>query len=228
MANISWGYTNQGGRADPIEQAIKALGQNTLFVVAAGNTAQRRDGDVCGDLPACFRDFENVITVVGLDRSSNPPRLWSSDGRGSNWSREFSLGAIAKDVLSTTYKDFTGTMSGTSQAAPQVTAAASLIYSVYQTHYLVEEPEPVLLPIRIKNRLIYTSDLFNQLLDKSQGGAPERRTRYRPFRSLPEAETRRRVRGLRGQDSRVRSRLCSVPTGPKTDQVRGSPAHVLR
>ena len=78
------------------------------------------------------------------------------------------MAAVAAGVLSTTYSNHTGRMSGTSQAAPQVAAAASLIYSRFRSQFTVEQPE--LMPIRVKNRLIYTSDIFNNLLTKVQGG----------------------------------------------------------
>lgn len=59
-------------------------------------------------------------------------------------------------------------MSGTSQAAPQVAAAASLLLSRFEEQFSVEQPK--LLPIRIKNRLIYTSDLFPSMNGKLKGG----------------------------------------------------------
>ena len=169
VANLSWRYINQVGNNDLISQTIEQLKQSTLFVVAVGNERQAREGDLCGDYPACMRDKDNVIAVVGLDRSENPPRLWESgETVGSNWGNRFGIGAIASDVLSTTYRNSTGRMSGTSQAAPQVTAAASLIHSKFETHFTVDQP--VLLPVEVKNRLIYTSDLFNELLTKVRGG----------------------------------------------------------
>ncbi len=167
VANISWRYSNQVGDDDPIRNNIRGLEQKTLFIVAAGNSGQSLD-QACGALPACFSDYKNVVTVVGLDRDLDTPHLWSEDGKGSNYSRKFNVGAIAKDVISTTYRNYTGRLSGTSQAAPQVTAAASLLYSVFETHHKVDQPE--LLPSRVKNRLIYTSDLHNAILDKMQGG----------------------------------------------------------
>ncbi|MQX62304.1 S8 family serine peptidase [Sinorhizobium meliloti] len=167
-ANISWRYDNQGGD-DVIARSIQNLEQLTLFVVAAGNQNQPRQGDACGDFPACYRDFPNVLTVVGLNREKTSPDLWhKSEKVGSNWGQKFGLGAIAEDVLSTIYRNRTGRMSGTSQAAPQVTAAASLIYSMYDEHFAVLKP--ILLPAEVKNRLIYTSELYNELLPKAQGG----------------------------------------------------------
>jgi hypothetical protein len=168
IANISWQYSNQTN-VDLIKSAVSSLEQSTLFVVAAGNLKKELNKSSCGDYPACFGDLSNVIVVGGLDRSNMPPKLWNTAGdQGSNWGGSVSLSAVAQDVLSTTSRSYTGRMSGTSQAAPQVTAAAALLYSVYKTHHEIDAP--VLLPIRIKNRLIYTSDLFNELLTKSQGG----------------------------------------------------------
>ena len=169
VANLSWTYENQAGNVDAIRKSIETLDQNTLFVVAAGNSNQERVGDACADLPACLRNSANVISVIGLDRSENPPKLWRRDDQtGTNWGVDFGIGAIAADVLSTTYNGGTGIMSGTSQAAPQVAAAASLIYSVFEAHFRAEQPD--LLPIRVKSRLIYTSDLFNELLTSVKGG----------------------------------------------------------
>jgi hypothetical protein len=167
-ANISWAYSNDSPGRDSIRNNIRFLKENTLFVVAAGNDAASLD-QACGNLPACLSDWDNVITVVGLDRNEKQPHLWrESEKIGSNWSLAFNIGAIAEKVLSTTYKNYTGRLSGTSQAAPQVTAAASLLYSVYEKIHKTDQPS--LLPIRVKNRLIYTSDLFNGLLDKLEGG----------------------------------------------------------
>lgn len=168
IANVSWQYSNQAN-LDVIKNAMASLEQSTLFVVAAGNSNKELSRNGCGEYPACFGDLANIIVVGGLDRSNAPPKLWTTAGnQGSNWGGNVSLSAVAQDVLSTTARSYTGRMSGTSQAAPQVTAAAALLYSVYKTHHEIDAP--VLLPIRIKNRLIYTSDLYNELLTKSQGG----------------------------------------------------------
>lgn len=169
VANISWRYDNNGG-VDVIGQRIDNLKETTLFVVAAGNQNRAHKlTDPCNVFPACYGKKHNVITVVGLDRSMDTPNLWrENDNLGSNSSADFGVAAIASDILSTTYGNHTGRMSGTSQAAPQVSAAASLIYSRFRTQFEIEQPE--LLPVRVKNRLIYTSDLFNHLFTKVRGG----------------------------------------------------------
>jgi len=168
VANLSLKYALNGLK-DPIKSRISGLGQNTLFVVAAGNDKIKiSPTDGCSLFPACYHNLENVVTVVGVDRS-DPPKLWMNEGEnGSNSNPAFSLAAVADSIVSTAQGDHIGAMSGTSQAAPQVAAAASLIHSRFETQFAVSEP--VLLPIRVKNRLIYTSDLSNTLLTASMGG----------------------------------------------------------
>lgn len=166
--NISWRYTNQIGGLDAIARSIEVAKNNTLFVVAAGNENTHFDGGVCSERPACLTSLDNVVTVVGLNRREAAPDLWMVDGKGSNSSRQFHIAAIAEEVLSTVSGGFVGRLSGTSQAAPQVTAAASMLYSVHEAHFRAEEPD--LLPVRIKNRLIYTADIFTTLLDSVLSG----------------------------------------------------------
>ena len=166
--NISWGYSNEFNGSDPISQRIQFSDRNTLFVVAAGNGKHRYEQGHCPELPACLTDYDNVITVVGLNQTEDTPALWVSGDAGSNSNPEFHIGAIAEDVLSTAFGGYIGRLSGTSQAAPQVTAAASLIYSIYQAHFQISEQE--LLPVRVRNRLIYTADLFTGLLPHIQSG----------------------------------------------------------
>ena len=117
VANISWQYSNEVGSdtSDTIRMNIDNLKQKTLFVVAAGNAAKEFD-DACNVLPACLSNSNNVITVVGLDRNPGQPKLWRDGSLGSNSSQKFSVCAIAEDVLSTAYRNYTGRLSGTSQA----------------------------------------------------------------------------------------------------------------
>lgn len=170
IANLSWGFQSLQDDQEAFAFAVGALQSKTLVVAAAGNQGEDLSQN-CIWIPACLTDLPNVITVVGLDRDEEDPSLWSADGEASNSSANFHIAAIAEGVLSTVTHNKLGQMSGTSQAAPQVTAAASLIYSAAEDIY----PELTaggqrLAPKVVKDRLIYTTDLFRGLQTKSIGG----------------------------------------------------------
>lgn len=168
IVNISWKYPQNFEGLDLMMRTIQESGEMMLFVVAAGNGGHNFS-TVCSVQPACLHSFENVLTVVGLNRSQNKPEIWIEDSaNGSNTHPGFGVGAIATDVTSTVFGGYVAPMSGTSQAAPQVAAAASLILSRFEDQFSVEQPR--LLPIRVKNRLIYTSDLFPSMNGKLKGG----------------------------------------------------------
>lgn len=164
--NLSWRYFNERGGLDTLETTLTETLASALVVVAAGNDGSTFRLGNCVALPACFAQSPNVITVVGVDRQVDRPELWRSGAMASNSSTDFHVGAIAADVLSTVSSDRYGTMSGTSQAAPQVTATAAYLISAHR-HHFGNRPLP---PIRIKNRIIYTSDVFPRLLEASLGG----------------------------------------------------------
>ncbi len=167
VINMSWEYPKQFGGLDQIENKIDYLKKSTLFVVAAGNKNDFYKSGGCPTYPACHTNMENVITVVGLNRDMNNPKLWTKGNEGSNSCLQFHIGAIAEGVLSTASGDYVGRMSGTSQAAPQVSAAASLLYSIFEENF----PDlGVLSPVRVRNRLIYTADLFSSLYHRFQSG----------------------------------------------------------
>lgn len=168
IVNISWKYQPNFNGPDAIKQSIQENDEVMLFVVAAGNEGQDYSA-YCPDQPACFYSFDNVLTVVGLDREHDRPGVWTGAGEGgSNTNPEFGIGAIASNIRSTVFGGYIAPMSGTSQAAPQVAAAASLVQSRFEAQFSVEQPR--LLPIRIKNRLIYTSDLYPSINGKLKGG----------------------------------------------------------
>ncbi|MGJ4970007.1 S8 family peptidase [Bradyrhizobium sp. HKCCYLRH1073] len=164
VVNMSFGYLLSAQNpdlqpTDVLEQPIAGLQGTTLFVAAAGNGGADKSY-ICDLRPACF-DLPNVIAVAGIDRSPDTPTLLQSDAKQySNFGRRIHIAAIGKDVFSTVANGRYGLLTGTSQAAPQVTAVASLMTSKY----------PTLLPAAIKNRLIYCSDLLESLRDKLFGG----------------------------------------------------------
>ena len=159
VANASWGFDRQISGGD-LRNLMENLEDNLLVVAAAGNEGQNVTDD-CRIFPACLHDFDNVITVVGINRDPEDPELWQGPTEASNSSPNFHIAAIADNVLSTVPNNRLGHLSGTSQAAPQVTAAASIIYSAAEHVFgeLLEHGER-LPPKIVKHRLIYTADLF--------------------------------------------------------------------
>lgn len=158
--NLSWAYTNLEGDRDPLENAVANLSK-VLFVVAAGNESHHFSSGNCSLLPGCFGEFDNVLTVVGFDRTEQPPSMWQS----SNSSRSFQVGAISEGVLSATRGNRHGRLSGTSQAVPQVTATAAYLAAIAGA-----DSDTPLTPLEIKNRITYTADYNPALKDKVLGG----------------------------------------------------------
>lgn len=109
-------------RGDPVLEVIRSEGHETLFVVAAGN-----DGDdftaVCDLRPACI-DLPNVISVAALDEDYT---LLRGNAGGTNYGSRVHVAAPGSDVLSLVNGNYLGLLSGTSQAAPQVAAVASIL-----------------------------------------------------------------------------------------------------
>lgn len=155
VVNLSFEYPFPQGLNDTFLSAMESHRTLTLFVASAGNLNQelRADG-VCAVRPACG-GAANLITVGALDLSDARPGLDSS-----NYGTAVHIAAPGKDVVSTLSGGRIGPMSGTSQAAPLVAGAASLL--------MLKNPR--LYPETVKNRLIYTSDLFPSLYQKVQGG----------------------------------------------------------
>lgn len=154
VVNLSFQYPFPPGRNDTFLSAI-AHNRHTLFVAAAGNYDQELlSGGLCAVRPACA-GTANLITVASLDLSLDKPVLDSS-----NYGSAVHIAAPGKNVMSSISGGRMGTMSGTSQAAPLVAGAASLL--------LLQNPK--LYPEQVKNRLIYTSDLFPSLYGRVLGG----------------------------------------------------------
>ena len=164
VVNMSFGYLLSAQNPDtkiidPLEDPILGLRDSTLFVVAAGNAGADKSY-ICDIRPACF-DMLNVISVAAIDRDLTSPSLLDSDGQAnSNYGSRVHIAAIGKDVFSTLANGAFGELSGTSMAAPQVTAVASLLLAKFTW----------LRPIEIKNRLIYCSDRLRTLKTKLFGG----------------------------------------------------------
>jgi subtilisin family serine protease len=91
-----------------------------LFVVAAGNDGA--DADASPSYPACY-DLDNIISVANLNCDGT---LHDSSNYGAV---SVDLAAPGSYILSTTPGNGYGYMTGTSMAAPMVTAAAAMVYS---------------------------------------------------------------------------------------------------
>jgi subtilisin family serine protease len=115
IVNLSLG----GSRFDyALYTAMKNSGM--LFVVAAGNDGA--DIDDTATYPACF-PLDNLIAVasVGCDGTLSSFSNYGTDN--------VDLAAPGSYILSTTTDDSYSYMSGTSMAAPLVTAAAAMVYA---------------------------------------------------------------------------------------------------
>lgn len=114
ICNISWGamaYTNE------LKAAIE--NSNMLFVAAAGNFDT--NNDEIPVYPASF-SFDNVISVTAVDSKG---LLGEKADYGMN---SVDIAAPGIGIYSTVVGGY-GYMSGTSMAAPQVTASAALLYA---------------------------------------------------------------------------------------------------
>ncbi len=134
--------------------------KTTLFVTAAGN--DRKDLDTaCSVWPACA-DLPNLITVGALQigRQGKPELLEYKDGqktRGSNYGKsKVHIAALGQDIISTGAMNTVVSLSGTSQAVPQVTAVAALMMSADRSA----------LPFDVKARILACADPIPNISEK--------------------------------------------------------------
>lgn len=172
VANMSGGLDRRVGSSAKIRKLFNDYKGFVLFVAAAGNDGLRMDGVEydCDQYPACLYDLDNVVTVVGINRDTENPAAWNQGGKASNTNPEFGIAAVAENVFSTVTANRYGHKSGTSQAAPQVTAAASLIFSAGDTIFSRANPLTPTTPKIVKDRLRYSADLVPKLMGDVWGG----------------------------------------------------------
>lgn len=106
-----------------------------LFVVAAGNDGTDTDTAPC--YPASY-DLDNIISVANLNYDGT---LHYSSNYGT---KSVDLAAPGTYILSTTPNGGYSYMTGTSMAAPMVSAAAAMIYSHYEDITLADVKEILL------------------------------------------------------------------------------------
>ena len=106
-----------------------------LFVVAAGNDGA--DSDASPSYPAAY-GLDNIISVANLNYDGT---LHYSSNYGA---ASVDLAAPGSYILSTTPEDGYSYMTGTSMAAPMVTAAAAMVYSYYPDITLADVKEILL------------------------------------------------------------------------------------
>jgi subtilisin family serine protease len=114
VCNLSWGTTIYDAG---LEEVMKESGM--LFVAAAGNSGE--DNDVKPMYPACL-DLNNMISVTSIN----------ADGRLTRYSNfginSVDIAAPGDDIYSTIVGSY-DTLSGSSMAAPQVSAVAAMLYA---------------------------------------------------------------------------------------------------
>lgn len=140
ICNISWG-TSQYSPA--LEEVIRE--SDMLFVAAAGNLGSNNDIEPV--YPANF-ELDNLISVTFIDANGKITNQ-------SNYGRKaVDFAAPGNDILSTVVGTYQ-TLSGSSMAAPQVSAVASLLYSYDENLY----------PSAVKDILIKTLKSISGLED---------------------------------------------------------------
>lgn len=145
------------GYSQSMKDAIEDAGDaGVLFVAAAGNDTS--NNDIVGMYPATY-DCANIISVLATDRYDD------ISGFSNYGDESVDLGAPGEDILSTfpTYEtpamEYFGlstyyeTISGTSMAAPHVSGACALVWSMY----------PYLTMSEVKQIILDSADELNSL-----------------------------------------------------------------
>lgn len=158
VVNLSFGTDLKTSRA--LEQAITELERRPVLMVGAAGNDGRRGGV---DFPGRYSE---VLAVAASTRSD---RLAPFSSTGP----EVDLIAPGSGVISLAPRDGFVRMSGTSMAAPHVTAAAALLLTM----------EPGLSPRAVRRRLQETSEWLPELPSRAQGAGllrADRLLRWRP------------------------------------------------
>lgn len=139
ICNFSFGTTADD---ENLKKAIADSGM--LFVCAAGNgddSGKGTDNDTTPVYPASF-DLDNIISVANLTYDG------TLDASSNYGSKSVDIAAPGTDILSTLPGSQYGYLSGSSMAAPMVTAVAALTYSYDKSASLKEVKDIVLSSVK--------------------------------------------------------------------------------
>lgn len=144
VANNSFGVSGVFCRQQPVwSRMIDKLGRVGVLTAAA-TTNSPVNVDEQGDMPStCLSPF--LITVLSTDRNDR------KEGISGFGEQSIDLGAPGVDVFTTNSGNRYGTFSGTSAAAPHITGAVALLYSIPCTNFagfLRQSPEQAALAVR--------------------------------------------------------------------------------
>ncbi|HKZ98897.1 MAG TPA: S8 family serine peptidase [Thermoplasmata archaeon] len=121
VINLSLGTNDTFGGPTDMQLAINyAFSRGALIVAAAGNGGGDNIGDPALDFPA---RLANVVSVAALDSDG-------SRASYSNYGTGLDISAPGTDIWTLTSNDNAHALSGTSLAAPFVSAAAALLWSL--------------------------------------------------------------------------------------------------
>lgn len=166
VINISQDFIAQGDASQSqlakIIDPDEGYGKTFTFVAAAGNDGiDTRGPRGCFVIPACWSrvDVEKngLISVVALDTEGG--RLLP----GSNRGLDFDVAAIG-DTIGAVYGGGHAHGTGTSFAAPYVSALAAMLYE------RVEREKGKISPLRVKHRILFTSTFIDGLEDQVRFG----------------------------------------------------------
>jgi hypothetical protein len=153
IINASWASPIFSAALRDEIRAAKAEG--ITFVAAAGN--EGADNDFTPSYPANYKS-DNIISVAGTDSEDH---LWSSFSGHSNYGvKTVHVAAPGAEIMSTYRGSSYYSMSGTSMAAPLISAIVARM--------LLENSQ--LTPEEIRQRLVQTSDPLPELQDKVISG----------------------------------------------------------
>ena len=201
VINMSFTYPTSASvnQTDMLSDEILRSGA-PLYVVSAGNEGSEIGPGTCTRLPPCIAGkTDNLINVAALDNSIDNPELLqftdirTNQTRQSNYGPWVHVGAPADDVLGAITGHMVGKFSGTSQAAPLVSAVAAMVWTEAGGPFAAQ-------PWQIRDRIIVSSDLFVSLpSSKLLGGRLNARRALELKHAVIEYESDQGITEIRGE-----------------------------